>query len=61
MITKLTNTGFTIICINPLNPKLHVLLHACIKKTDIKFIDPHTFGRFLKTTGNVRTPYYIYI
>ena len=27
---KLTDAGLTIICINPLNPKLHVLLYACI-------------------------------
>ena len=55
MITKLTNTEFTIICII-INHKLHVLLYACILKPDMKSIDPHTPSRFLKTPGNVWTP-----
>ena len=30
-------------------------------RPNMKSIDPHTPGRFLKTPGNVWTPYYIYI
>ena len=46
IVAKSTNTGLVIICIKPLNSKSHMLLAACIWKTDMKSLDSHVPGNF---------------